>query len=492
MNTTGFKAQTTNFADLFYQQLGATGSGDPIEAGAGTQVASNETDFSAGSANSTGLNTDVALTGNGFFVVSNGSEEFLTRDGNFSMDNNGNLITSDGMSVMGYPSVNGVINTNAPLVPINIPENETEAPSATTNFGLNATLDSSDANGATVSGPIQVYDSLGNSYLATVSFTKQANNQWTYSVSLPDKLTANTSTAAGVNTVSYNFGSSGTPATYATVDAGTNLTITAPNNATPPVMATITAPTITAGESVSDYATALNGALADAGIPTTGPGAVTVTASATGQLSISGAGVSVSGDVVQDPVAANATGTLNFDANGNLVSPSSNVSGISFTGLSDGAAGMDLTWNLFGTNGAGLVKQVAETSTVTPSTQNGYPAGTYNGFTIGSDGTVTASFSNGQNLNVGQIALGTVANLQGLQAEGNGEYTTTLASGDMTVGASGTAGLGKMEDGSLEASNVNISQEFSDLIIAQRAFEANSKAITTFDTVTQETIQMIH
>lgn len=62
----------------------------------------------------------------------------------------------------------------------------------------------------------------------------------------------------------------------------------------------------------------------------------------------------------------------------------------------------------------------------------------------------------------------------------------------MSVGVSGSAGLGTMQDGALEASNVNISQEFSDLIIAQRAFEANSKAITTFDTVTQETIQMIH
>ncbi len=212
------------------------------------------------------------------------------------------------------------------------------------------------------------------------------------------------------------------------MDAGTNLTITAPNSATPPVMATITAPAITAGESVSDYATALQGALAAAGIPTTGPGAVTVTASATGQLSISGAGVSVSGSVIQDPVAANATGTLNFAADGSLVTPSSNVSGITFSGLSDGAASMDMTWNLFGSNGASEISQVAATSSVTPTTQNGYPSGTYNGFTIGSDGTVTASFSNGNNLNVGQIALGTVANLQGLQANGNGEYSTTLSS----------------------------------------------------------------
>ena len=75
---------------------------------------------------------------------------------------------------------------------------------------------------------------------------------------------------------------------------------------------------------------------------------------------------------------------------------------------------------------------------------------------------------------------------------GDGDYATTLASGTASIGASGAAGLGTMEDGALEASNVNISAEFSDLIIAQRAFEANSKTITTFDTITQETINMIH
>jgi hypothetical protein len=104
----------------------------------------------------------------------------------------------------------------------------------------------------------------------------------------------------------------------------------------------------------------------------------------------------------------------------------------------------------------------------------------------------TATFNNGQKLNVGQVALGNVANLQGLEDLGNGNYATTLASGTATIGISGTAGLGTMVDGALEASNVNISAEFSNLIIAQRAFEANAKSVTTFDTVTQETINMIH
>ncbi len=85
-----------------------------------------------------------------------------------------------------------------------------------------------------------------------------------------------------------------------------------------------------------------------------------------------------------------------------------------------------------------------------------------------------------------------VANLQGLQLQGNGDYVTTLASGSATIGVSGAAGLGTMEDDALEGSNVNISAEFSNLIVAQRAFEASSKAVTTFDQVTQDTINMIH
>jgi flagellar hook protein FlgE len=85
MNTTGFKSQNTDFTNLFYQQIGSTASGDPIEVGAGVQVASNETDYTQGSLNSTGNATDVAINGNGFFVISNGNGGYeYTRAGNFT------------------------------------------------------------------------------------------------------------------------------------------------------------------------------------------------------------------------------------------------------------------------------------------------------------------------------------------------------------------------------------------------------------------------
>jgi flagellar hook protein FlgE len=398
MNTVGFKSHSAQFADLFYQQIGSTGTGDPIQVGAGTQISAISTDFSSGTSNYTGLDTDVALQGSGFFVVSDGASQYLTRAGNFSLDASGNLVTSNGLRVMGYPAVNGVVNTNSALAPINVPESETMSPQATGSFNISATLNSATASGSTFPATVNIYDSLGQMHTATVTYTANGNGSWGYSIALP----AGDQAAAQTVTGSMNFDQNG------------NLFSIQP----------------------------------------------------TGAAAASPVGTAA-GDVSSIPVA--------------------------FTGLSDGAADLSMNWNLLGTGGTPSISQVAVSKSVVNGTlQDGYNSGQYQGFTIGSDGTVTVSFSNQQKLNVGQIALGNVANLQGLEATGNGDYDATLASGTATIGTSGSAGLGAMEDGALEGSNVNISSEFANLIIAQRAFEANSKSVTTFDTITQETIQMIH
>jgi flagellar hook protein FlgE len=400
MNTTAFKGQSTNFSDLFYQQIGSTGSGDPIELGAGVKVASNETSFSQGSINATGNATDVAINGNGFFVIdpTNGGQEF-TREGDFSLTSTGALVTSGGAAVMGYPAVNGVVNTNAPLAPMNIPVGQVEQPSATTSMNMTLNLDSASAANTVFPTDITVYDSLGDPHTASVTYTQTGTNTWSYSVALP----------------------------------------------------------------AADFASG-----------------------------------------VSTPV----TGTMNFDANGNLSSiqptgaaaatPVGTGAGdvstipLSFTGLTDKASDLNISWNLLGSSGAPTISQVDTASAVSATTQNGYSSGQYQSFTVGSDGTVTATFSNGEKLSVGQIAMGNVTNLQGLQLLGDGDYAATLASGTPAIAPSGTDGLGTLQEGALEGSNVNISAEFSDLIIAQRGFEANSKAVTTFDTITQETINMIH
>jgi flagellar hook protein FlgE len=801
MNTTAYKGQTANFSDLFYQQVGSSGSGNEIQVGEGVQVAANETNFAQGSYDTSGTtSSDVALNGSGFFVVSNGSGNLYTRAGDFTQDSSGNLITSDGMTVMGYPAVNGTVNTDSSLTAINIPlSGQVQQPEATTTFSMTANLDSASPTGTTFPAPITLFDSLGVSYQATVNYTKTGTNTWSYDITVPDTVTAaptsnaaattmtvpastptattmaiaaeaqmavpatwtanltpssSVDTTANTTTFSYNFGAGGAvdgssalsidgqsvpisasgetvsgleglintnpTLTVAGVSAGMSgnvLTITVPTSMAAAMTsastlvgdftgttsnfdfntdgtvdptstnllisgqtatgasATITAPTITAGESVSDYANALTAQLEDVGItnvtvsylpgtnqlsitgadvstpqnsvgqdlaatttnydfgstatvdpstsftitgqtatgapltvdspavtpdesvsdyaqalstalasmagvqvlssgnrltitganittPTSmsqslqatttnfalassggtvatvdpetnltitgltssgstatiaaptvtagelltkyvgdlttalanaGIAGVTVSAMAGGGLSIVGANVSTSGKVVQDALASdNASGSLTFNSSGNLVSPAADITGITFSGLSDGAANLNMTWNILGANGASTISQEDSASGLSAAPANGYAAGVYQGFTIGSDGTVTATYSNGQSQAVGQLALANVTNMQGLSLQGNGNYATTQASGTALIGVSGTDGLGTIEDSSLEESNVNISAEFSDLIIAQRAFEANAKSITTFDTVTQDTINMVH
>src|SRR5271163_4854750 len=179
LHTTGYKSQLTDFSDLFYQQVGTAGSGDPIEYGSGVQVSSIETDFSSGSPTSTGSASDVALQGGGFFVVGNGGDVEYTRDGTFSVTNNGSLVTLGGLSVMGYPAVDGVIATDSALTPLQIPIGAVEAPKTTQNINITANLDAnsgavastgfafSGTLGATAAndtvGPITVYDSNGQS-----------------------------------------------------------------------------------------------------------------------------------------------------------------------------------------------------------------------------------------------------------------------------------------------------------------------------------------
>ena len=136
------------------------------------------------------------------------------------------------------------------------------------------------------------------------------------------------------------------------------------------------------------------------------------------------------------------------------------------------------------------MSQLASASSNTANTQDGFTSGVYQSFTVDTSGVITAQFSNGRTSTVGQIAVATVANTAGLTASGN-NFTTTAASGLATVGVAGAGGRGTLDDGALEQSNVNISTEFSNLIVAQRAFEANSKTVTTFDTISQDVLSMV-
>ena len=382
LNTTAYKGQTTSFEDLFYQQIGQSGSGDAIQVGAGTKVSGTSTDFTEGTIlpDSNANSSDMALAGNGFFVVNQSGVQSLTRAGNFQLSSNGDLITQDGQQVMGYAAVNGVVNQNSSLTPITIPVGVNEGAQATQNISVTANLNSGATVGTAFSSPVQVYDSLGQSHQVAVNYTKTGTNTWSYSVNLP------------------------------------------------------------------------------------------------------------AGDATGTPT--NNIGSLTFDSSGRLASPATSPN-ITFPGLTDGASDLNFNWTLNDSSGNPTISQLASASTNTANSQDGFTSGVYQNFTADANGVITAHFTNSRTSTIGQIAVATVANTAGLTASGSNNFTATAASGAASIGVAGAGGRGTLDDGALEQSNVNISTEFSNLIVAQRAFEANSKTVTTFDTVSQDVLSMI-
>jgi flagellar hook protein FlgE len=381
LNTTGYKDTNVNFQDMFYQLLGSNGSGDQLQVGAGTSVGSIATNFSGGSVEDTGVNTDVAITGNGFFVVQDGGNTYYTRAGDFTQNASGYLVTADGYEVMGYPATNGVVNTNGGLEPIQLPMGMISAPTATQNISLEANLSSNTAVGGTYDTNITVYDSLGTSHVLSLDFTRTSSG-WSYTATLPSSdITGGTGTATTV-----------------------------------------------------------------------------------------------------------ASGSLSFDSNGNLTSTTPIT--LSIPNLADGASTMSMNWELASSSGTGLITQVSGSSSTSNTTQDGATSGSLTSFSINSDGTISGAFSNGTKV-VGQIALANFANLQGLTKEGDNNYSATISSGAAVVGTPGTSSMGTLTGSALELSNVDMSTEFSNLIIAERGYQANAKSVTTFDQIAQDTINLI-
>jgi len=383
LSTIGYKTQRPLFQDLFYQQVGTSGDGNPQQIGVGAKIQAIDSDFTQGSIQASGVPTDVAIQGDGFFVANNRGEQVFTRAGDFSIAANGQLLTKDGAQVLGFPAINGLVNPNATVGPLALATGQTNPPKSSANVQLAMNLDSGTAVNGTFSTSVAVFDSLGASHVLAYNFTKTAANSWNYAITIP---------AADV-------GAAGNPVTI-------------------------------------------------------------------------------------------KAGTLTFNGAGQLTAPAANVAGITVTGLADGANNLTFSWNLFNPNGGGLVTQVAGPSATSTTIQDGFASGTLVSFLIGSDGTVQGTFSNGQTAALGQIAVASFENNQGLVRNGSNEFLASLASGQANIGAPGTGGRGTLSGGSLEQSNVDIATQFAQLILEQRGYQANAKTVTTFDEVTQTAINL--
>jgi flagellar hook protein FlgE len=200
--------------------------------------------------------------------------------------------------------------------------------------------------------------------------------------------------------------------------------------------------------------------------------------------------VSVPDSDIQSPPFTPLTGSLLFTSSGTLDPSTATPAPLAITGLADNAADMSINWSLY--NGTTpRISQYAQTSATSAVAQDGSPAAELAQVAVGDGGQVLAQFSNGQQTVVGQIALATVRNTNSLITVGDNNYESGADSAIPAVGLPGTGGRGTIQGGAIEASTVDIATEFTNLIVYQRAYEANSKMVTSIDELTQDTIDLI-
>jgi flagellar hook protein FlgE len=191
--------------------------------------------------------------------------------------------------------------------------------------------------------------------------------------------------------------------------------------------------------------------------------------------------------------ASVATGNLTFNAQGQLTAPAPPAPvAVSVTGLSDGAADLNLNWNLYNAGGSSTITQYASASTLSGSTQDGVATAELTQVGLGTNGEVIAHYSNGSQAVLAQLALAGISNPQTLISVGNNNFETGGQTATPVIGTAGTGDRGSVEGGALEGSGVDIAQEFTNLIVYQRAYQANSRVISTTDQIVQDLISLIH
>lgn len=383
VSTIGFKSSSTIFSDVLTQTLNGasapgarTGGTNPAQIGLGSRLAGTVQSFTQGAIQRTGRTTDLAIQGDGFFVVDNGGQSMYTRAGSFMLDASGNLTTPDGMLVQGWQAdAAGVVDTNTGLGPVQIRVGDLLPPNQTSTVDLGGNLSADAAIGTISTLAVTAYDDQGAGVPINLTFTKSAADQWDV--------------------------------------------------------------TATAG----DPAVAI--ALTDS--------------------------------------------TLTFDGAGELVGPADrniNIAG----GVIPGMPG-PVTIELGAAGAAGRMTQYAGATTAAITEQNGSPAGSLQSFNVAQDGTIVGSYTNGRTRPIGQIAMAVFTNPGGLERVA-GVWRETPNSGLSQIGVAGAGGRGLMSAGTLEMSNVDLAEEFTRLIVAQRGFQGNARVVTTADEILQEVVNL--
>lgn len=599
INTTGFKSSRVTFQDVFYQVLrGASapsrnlGGTNPQEVGLGVQVASIETIHTQGSLEYTGRISDLGIQGEGFFIVSDGSNNYYTRAGAFSIDANGNLVTSSGLKVQGWNAdENGIIQTASFPTDILIPIGHKISAEATTEIVFASNLKASagkpvlepgnTAGVSQVSG-VAIYPE-GGTHLLT--FSDGEADRVVGTTSLGSTLTDRMEDILNRTLASYGVGDATgleietSPGTFFTI---TGLTISstiqdlidAINGQVPGVIAQLVNDgsdnwvfqvIATSGGSgnltnitdtgTGDIATTLGLGSATSG--DTDPANVTVldiftreeggkairrvfTGAkaalagvvgnwANGQGLIDGVAIGQSTDIFTPGIARihtsdnfwstsilvydsqgashllrfdfqrrglntwsweavspegyilrGNTGSLTFSENGTL---SGVTGGPIIINSADNPSWTAATLSIIPNFGSGVtgVTQFDSDFTTAAKSQNGFPAGMFESYTVDINGIITGFYTNGLRRNIAQVALATFANPGGLLKRGETTFKESNNSGPALIGTPNSGGRGSIAPGMLEMSNVDLAEQFSQLIITQRGFQANARVIMTSD-----------
>lgn len=480
VNTVGFRAGSVNFTDVFYQttqgstgpnaETGAAGT-NAMQIGLGANVAAIAVDLSGtGATQRTDRGMDLMINGDAFLIVKSNGNTYFTKSGALDLDANGMLVcTTNGASVLGWGvDANGEIRKDiADTLTLRGGTNEYSDPEATTAVTLKGNIDKIDpqvlATGEGYPIAVSVFDQTGNSYTVKMLVKQDAADVSRYNLSISDVIGPDGKTALTRWDATANSGAGGWAVNTAlagviklgeaTLDVS-NLTVNEDGSIDPSTLAmTGTIPQLKFDGDSGDF---------------TWVGA----APATGADS-DDAGILLLKMTDANPATGTTAATPPSDPNNAFP-----------------AVGVKLDFSNLTMYAGGGVCSVKPTRGDKNNENAGHKYGTLSGFKIQQDGKIYGRFSNGDSRLFGQIAVATFANPSGLEAVGNSMYEASMNSGDFDGIGIDISEVGKFSVGALEMSDVDLATEFTNMITTQRGFQANSRIITTSDTMLEELVNL--
>ena len=493
VNTIGYKRGDVVFSELLSQTIsgasapdGVRGGINPVQVGIGVKVGSITNQFTQGNLQYTGSNTDIAIEGNGFFILADGNVNYYTRSGSFALDRDGNLIhSSNGMTVQGWMAdENGNINANTQIKNIQIPIGKVIPAKATSYIKFEQNIDSR-TNGSLnyQPSPAIVTTTSGAKAQITVSLTPTGGfNEWNYKINVIGLDGVNvTSITNDTGTIKLNENgiviSSGLDSVI-TLSSGDSFTINVPdissaNGGKFDVSgASINSPMNGVFKKAEDFYNTIR--VYDS---LGGSHNINMTFSKIGDNQWRWTASAADSDIM-----VSGSGIINFDStNGSFVN-SDNGKIIVDYGPGLGVFYIEPDFK--------NTTQFASNNSLLATNQDGYASGSLQNFTIDQQGYVNGTFSNGIIRKLAQLAIANFSNPSGLLKTGGSFYSESNNSGVPYIGTSGTGGRGRLISGNLETSNVDLSKEFTDLITTQRGYQANARVITASDELLQELINI--